>query len=247
VREWGLNELNERLRTELGPAVQSGPFAGMVLTRSSFREHVGPYLLGTYERELHPWIDALCSERFDRIVDIGAKFGYYAVGFARRFPRARVEAYDTDWWARRAVREMAGANDVGDRVEVYGFCRPAHLDAVAARGRTLVISDCEGFEAELFGRDGAVSSLRRATLIIEIHEAVAPGIARSIRELFSSTHEIAAVSSVDDHPSPVALDFLPPDDRARAVREIRLDQEWLFLVPHTSCVAPDGGRVLAPS
>ena len=62
---------------------------------------------------------------FPQIVDVGAKFGYYAVGLARRYPAAAVVAYDVDWWARRACRRMAAANGVGNVDGVGGV--PAGL------------------------------------------------------------------------------------------------------------------------
>src|SRR5688572_28096723 len=49
VRQWGLRELNEKLVSNLGSRVLSGPFKGMVLSPMTLREHIGPYLLGTYE------------------------------------------------------------------------------------------------------------------------------------------------------------------------------------------------------
>ena len=53
VKEWGLTALTEKLLVALGPDVRSGPFQGMKLTPTTHLEHLGPFLLGTYEFELH--------------------------------------------------------------------------------------------------------------------------------------------------------------------------------------------------
>ena len=86
MREWRLNLLTEKLLAALGPVVQSGPFSGMKLTPKSYREHLGPFLLGTYESQLHPWVAQIASGQYSQIIDIGSSFGYYAVGLARLLP-----------------------------------------------------------------------------------------------------------------------------------------------------------------
>ena len=122
IREWGLRALNERLVAELGRRVVSGPFRGLVLTDATLAEHIGPLLLGTYESELHPTWERVFEQRFDQVLDVGAKFGYYAAGLAIRYPDAESVTFDVDWWARRATREVARANGVEQRVRVEGFC-----------------------------------------------------------------------------------------------------------------------------
>jgi hypothetical protein len=104
VKEWGLDALTAKLVSALGPLVRSGPFQGMELTPITYLEHLGPYLLGTYEYELLPWWALLTKRPYSQIVDVGAKFGYYAVGLARYFPDTPILAFDTDWWARAACR-----------------------------------------------------------------------------------------------------------------------------------------------
>ena len=84
VRDWGLLDLNRRLIERFGSRVQSGPFCGMSLSEPTQREHLGPFLLGTYEAELHPWIEQALRQQYRAVLDIGAKFGYYAVGLARQ-------------------------------------------------------------------------------------------------------------------------------------------------------------------
>jgi len=64
AKEWGLIQLNKKLMRELGTQVVDGPFKGMTLTPMTYQEHIGPYLLGTYEMELHPWWDQVFQQSF---------------------------------------------------------------------------------------------------------------------------------------------------------------------------------------
>src|SRR2546425_613282 len=64
-----------------------GPFAGMrLVAETAFL----PELLGIWEQELHPVIEGLIAADPDLVVNVGGANGYYAVGLARRIPRAAV-------------------------------------------------------------------------------------------------------------------------------------------------------------
>jgi hypothetical protein len=235
VRQWGLYDLNQRLIGEQGSHVLAGPFAGLVLSPMTHEEHIGPYLLGTYEAELHPWIEELSAGSFPQVVDVGSKFGYYAVGLARMFPRAEVVAFDTDPWARDATLEMVRANGT-DRVEVRGFCSPDWFDRNLRDG-ALIISDCEGFERDLFP---AVRSraLESATLLIELHEAFAPGASKAIAARFAETHQTRAVQARPETMQPeLPGSSLTAEDVAKVSQEVRGPQEWLLLTPRAGSVA----------
>lgn len=231
VKEWGLFDLNQRLIRAAGDRVLDGPFKGLRLTSSAQREHVGPYVLGTYELELAPWWDRILAQAFVQIIDVGAKFGYYAVGLARHFPSTPVVAFDTDWWARRATRETAQANSTPN-VTVRGFCSPgwlvAHLEPNA-----LIVSDCEGAERQLFCTRW-VPQFASATFLIELHEAFVPGVTDAIRRHFRDTHTIHEVDSVSERPADEARWSLTVDEMRRVGHEVRGAQKWLMLVPRAT-------------
>ena len=84
--------------------VLDGPFKGLLLPASAREEHIGPYLLGTYERELHGAWRKILTGQYNAVIDIGAKIGYYAGGLARHFPSTPSIAFDTDWWAPHGRR-----------------------------------------------------------------------------------------------------------------------------------------------
>ncbi|HEV2055586.1 MAG TPA: hypothetical protein VGV06_10500 [Methylomirabilota bacterium] len=229
MKEWGLFQLNQKLMREVGTQIISGPFKGMTLTPMTYEEHIGPYLLGTYEMELHPWWEHVFLQSFGQIIDVGAKFGYYAVGLAHRFPHAPIVAFDTDWWARDAVREMVAANRAAG-VSVQGFCSPAWLKK-NLHENALIISDCEGYERELFCTT-EIPTLTSATMIIETHENFVPGVLADIVTQFARTHIVHEVSSRSNSPIPeVRVHSLTEDEMRRASNEVRPHQTYVFLVP----------------
>ena len=230
LKRSGLFDLNQTLIGEIGHKVLGGPFAGMELTSSAEQQHVGPYLLGTYEMELHRWVEECARGRFSQIVDVGSSFGYYAVGLARRFPQTPVIALDTDWWARRAVAEMASANGV-THVTIKSKCTPAWLEG-DLQPNALIISDCEGYERALFFGP-PVPALATATLIVELHEETPGELAAKFRERFSATHAIDEVSGRAATPRAQDIRTLTGPELDRVSHEIRGPQSWVFLRPLT--------------
>jgi precorrin-6B methylase 2 len=233
VESWGLGRLNRRLIGEIGSTVASGPFRGLRLTSMTWREHVGPFLLGTYEMELHLWWDSLLTRPWVQVIDIGAKFGYYAVGLAVKFPNAEVVAFDTDRWARRVMKEMAAANRV-ENLSIKGYCTPQWLDRHIRPG-ALILSDCEGYEDALF-QQVTLEALAKATVIIEAHEALVPGVVSRIESRLGSTHTVTRVASRDatDLPRDVRITSLDEKEIRAVSSEVRPPQLWLLLTPKTA-------------
>ena len=231
VSGWGGKAVAGKLIERFGDRVQEGPFAGLKLTAAAWAEQVGPYLLGTYESELDEAWAVVFRGAYTQIVDIGAKFGYYAVGLARKYPDAAVVAFDTDWWARRAVVEMAAANAT-QNVEVKGFCSAQWL-ARHTQPASLIVSDCEGYEAALF-EPSVIPALRSATLIIETHDQMVPGVSESLRRLFAGTHAVREFGHEGIRRGTTRpLDFLTEAERQLAVHEVRSPQVWLLCLPTT--------------
>jgi hypothetical protein len=226
---FGCHALNRALVAHFGARVVDGPFENLVLPPRAMRDHIGPYLLGTYEHELHATWRTLERVRFSTIVDVGSRFGYYAVGLARRYPRTPVVAVDPDRWARRATREMAAWNGV--RLErLMRRLTPGRLAALLPES-ALVVSDCEGYERALFC-SLVIPALRSATMVIEIHEAQSPGVGAAITTRFRATHDVERIPSDPELPAaPVDLSFLDADGQRLAVNELRHPQEWLVLHP----------------
>ena len=174
-------------------------------------EGIGPYLVGSYEEELHPHLERLLAKAPPLVVNIGASAGYYAVGVARRLPSAVMIAVDTEPSALALCRQLAAANGVADRVRTRRRATTGKLRQWLPAG-ALVISDCEGCELELLD-PSKVPKLRTANLIVELHNAYHPTITQTILSRFASTHDAVIVNStvrvpdVDRYP---ALAKLPP-------------------------------------
>lgn len=178
--------------------VRHGVFQGMKYPAAQATgSALFPKLLGSYERELHPVIEAICREDYSEIVDVGCAEGYYAVGLARRIPTARIYAYDTNPEACRLCRGMAELNGVSDRITMGSFFDVEALKTIPFTRKALILSDCEGFEKQLFRKETA-DLLASCDLLVEVHDFIDITISSYIRELFEPTHEIEVIQSLDD-------------------------------------------------
>src|SRR5947209_7077380 len=118
-----------------GMAVMRGPFAGMRLCERVSRSDgdIAPKLLGTYEEELHPFLNQFQGRRYSAIIDVGCAEGYYVIGCAHLFAGIPVFAFDSDPLALEVCGENAVLNGVADRVLTAGHCGP---DTFASLGRS---------------------------------------------------------------------------------------------------------------
>lgn len=217
--------------------VLDGPFRGMLYPgRRAIGSELAPKLLGFYEWELQPLIERCAAQPYANVVDIGSAEGYYAVGLARRLPNATVYAFDIDPDAAGLCDAMAALNGVAARVVTKGACDAAALSSIAATGRTLIISDCEGFERELFSAD-VVAGLAVHDLIIECHDFILPGTSAELRRRFERTHLVLTVTTVPDGVKPdllvsESLASFSRDERRRLLSEHRpAEMVWLYLTP----------------
>jgi hypothetical protein len=220
--------LEERARSQPG-TTQSSPL-------HNTRIHI-PKLLGIYERELNPYIEQACALNFPLIVDIGAAEGYYAVGMAFRNPQARVIAFEMQATERSALARVARLNAVTDRLEIRGKCELDDIDRVLAdTPRPFVICDAEGYEAVLID-PGAVPSLQRASILVELHEFVENGISERIRERFVTTHKITHISQQERTPADFPFEdfytrWIPESYLRWAVSESRPERmSWFWMAP----------------
>jgi hypothetical protein len=225
-------------RLESPGQIAQGPFRGMRYLSSAYHSEVLPKLIGTYEREIGPAIEAICRAGCDRIVDIGVAEGYYAVGMALRNSRAAIVGFERNPSARYYSRRLAARNGVSERVRLLGNCDPDSLSiALEGARRPAVICDCEGAEDFLL-RPDRIEPLRRAFVLVETHDGletesgILEGIADRLRERFGPTHTIEVIASRDrtrdDLPPGSSLS---PEEAAEAMDEGRPWAQWLFMSP----------------
>jgi hypothetical protein len=224
LKERGVVDIAKRFADVNGLAVLHGPFAGMRYPlKSVLTRHSVPMLLGSYERELHGIVELALGERYDRVIDIGSAEGYYAVGFALK-GKSPVVAFDTDFRELRLCREMAEINGVAKHLTGRGWCSAETLGSLAENARCFVLSDCEGYEAELFDR-ATLDRLRRSDILVELHGHAYEVLVKP----FSRTHDVQMIETSARGSNDYAELACLGSDAARAVAEYRpADQRWLF-------------------
>jgi SAM-dependent methyltransferase len=217
--------------------VQNGPFKGMQYPESvSVCSELLPKLLGSYEFELSQILEQICAAGYSDIVDIGCAEGYYAVGLAMRIPEVKVFAFDVDREAIRLCQQMAQANNVSSRVIISSFCSKATLTKIPFTGKGLVISDCEGYEKELFTEETAVF-LGHHDLLIETHDFIDISISSYLHRIFTKTHDIELIQSIDDIQKAQKYAFKEIEEFDLDTRRVILAErrpaitQWLFMRP----------------
>ena len=235
-REYYAREVRRRSKMR----VVAGPFAGMRYVDAAVGSVYLAKLVGVYEKELWPVVEAACALSPGLVIDVGTAEGYYAVGLARRLPDARVIGFDGDADGRKLLAEMATLNDVADRVSIRGLCEPVDLNAALGErvaGRpTLVISDCEGYERTLLD-PAAVPALRDCHVLVELHDFLIPNVSDEIRRRFAGTHAIETITqqpaSADDYPFRSIYRALTPSAYVvRAIGDFRpAVMSWFWMKP----------------
>jgi hypothetical protein len=183
--------LAKKLLAHLGPTVHAGPFKGMRLVPEVTNGLFAPVLLGVYEHELHPYIEAVIANGYKHILNIGCAYGYYAVGLARRMPDAVINAFDIDPGCQGTSTRMAQLNGVETRVKIGGEFKGEDFAAYADK-KTFALVDIEGAELELLD-PARYPALAKIDMIVELHDIIRPGIGRAIVERFAPTHDIRIV------------------------------------------------------
>jgi len=230
---WRARALAAEFEQRHGLTILQGPFAGMAYVGAATEGALLPRLIGCYEQELHPVIEAYAASDLEYVIDVGCAEGYYAVGLARKIPGVTVHARDSDPKAQASCRDLAARNGVSDRVVVGGLFSPEDFQAFAGR-RCLVVVDIEGAEDDLLQPELA-PALAGMHLVVETHDLFKKGILDRLVERFTPTHEI---QRLDLGPRTLPLpDWFHPKthmDRLLAVWEWRSGPTpWLVMRPRT--------------
>lgn len=237
-------ETDDRIKTlalqHIGLMVRNGPFKGMKYPDfSAIESRLLPKLLGSYENEIQTWIEDICRIGFSEIINIGCGEGYYAVGLALRNPHAKIFAYDTDKQARDLCKRMAVLNNVEDRVIVSDHCSINTIKSFRFKGRTFILSDCKGYEKDLFKPEVLVN-LKDCDLLIELHDYMDITISSYIQDLFRDTHQQLFIQSIDDIQKAKTYDYKELTGLDIKTRHLILAEkrpaimEWVYLKARAS-------------
>jgi len=111
-------------------------------------------LLGIYEACLVPVIEEVIARQPHTVINVGAAYGYYELGFAWRCPDSHIIAYEVDRTRSNLMQKYCTMNRLEARVELRGECTSASLrqDLRRAPGAFLIM-DVEGAEDTLLYPD----------------------------------------------------------------------------------------------
>ncbi len=231
LARWRSHVLANTFIKELGAKIWSGPFAGMEYVSQATEGALIPRLLGTYESELHPYLNAIVAAGIDCVIDVGCAEGYYAVGMARLAPQVTVYAYDIEEQARIACADLAERNGVADRVIIGGEFAPDGFEAFAGR-RALVMVDAEGAEVDILQPELS-PALAGMTVIVETHDLLRRNALATLVARFAPTHQIVRVDQAPKNFTPPPwFTWLSHLDQLLAVWEWRAKPTpWLVMTP----------------
>lgn len=229
LAQWRARLLENTFDAESGPIVRGGPFEGMSYEAKTSDRCRVPRLMGTYEAALHPVIEEVIATAPPLIIKIGSAEGFYAVGLAMRLHNSIIWARDANETARDKCTALAEANGVAGRVKVGGKLTHADFDICRAQ-HTMIFCDIAGGEDSLLDPDRA-KGLRRADVLVEVHEAHFPGRTERLMERFQPTHHIRLIESRFNSDSlPDWMKGLSDLDRMLALWEWReTPAHWLWM------------------
>lgn len=230
LAKWRSSLISNTVVRRSGTKVLSGPFKGMEYTVQASEGSRSARLIGAYEASLAPVIEEIVTKGYKLVVDVGSAEGYYAVGLARRMPKARVLARDANPKAQALCAALAAANGVQDRVEIGGLMGHADFD-ICTGTKALVVCDIEGAEGELLDPVRA-PGLRSADILVEAHDVMRRGLSHLIAERFKATHHIRLIGRrIDDSGLPDWMESFSDLDRLIALWEWRSGPTpWLWMV-----------------
>ena len=194
MHHFSVHYQDEKLCRKISPElkVQFGPFKDLKYAKAlAAGSAILPKLTGTYEDELHPFIDMMITQQPDLVIDIGCAEGYYANGMAMRLPDTEVWAIDTDTYALELCKQNAIANHQQARVITKTTIDFSFLQAHQS---IALICDCEGYEKEMFDEQ-SISHLTRANLLIELHDCNDDEISKVLLPGFEKTHQLTLIKS----------------------------------------------------
>jgi len=234
------NQLNDQLLLNYpslnDKIVLNGPFKGMQYgSIGALCSTFIPKIIGSYESELHPVIEEIIINNYTEVWDIGCAEGYYAVGLALSMPNAQITAFDIELDARENCLELAKLNAVEERVEIGEKCDAVLINNFNFKNG-LILSDCEGYELEMF--ENVNLNETKFDCLIEIHEwPLERNVEKRMIEKFSPTHEIIKIYSKSDIRKAKEYSFFPFEvnkdisiiDRFNVFKECRGDEMlWIY-------------------
>ena len=174
------------------PTVLNGPFRGLTYLSESSGSALLPKIIGSYEEPIYHIIDEIVSSNlYDFIVDVGCAEGFYAVGFAKFVPKARIVAYDINSQAISLAKQLAELNAVSKKVSFRSEFTVSELANFTSSGdvslNTLLFMDVEGAELSLLN-PSLNCYLPLLDILVELHDCFHSGLTDLILDYLGKTH-----------------------------------------------------------
>lgn len=217
--------------------VIGGPFLGLIYPNiKSYGSSFYPKLLGTYEAELSNFIKLFAKKNYDKIFVIGCAEGYYCNGLGLISNSSSIYCFDIDRNAINACEKMSAKNNLSNRVRNFNEEFLSDKFITKRSDKVLIICDIEGGEETLYTGQ-SIDKFNNVDLIIECHDYRSVGLTYKLSHLFSKTHNIENIRSIDDLYRPIYLEngsFVPNEltynEKYRLMKEYRKAQmSWLIL------------------
>lgn len=174
--------------------VLSGPFKGLKYINTIVWGSITPKWLGSYEAELHDVIEEIIQNQYNTIIDVGCAEGYYVLGLASRLPQARIYAFDIDFISRKQVLKIARLNNLAHQIVIGNYLTHELIEEVS-KGKTLLISDIEGYERNLLNPEQC-AKLKKIDILVELHNTKeTPDIESLIKDRFKVSHDIVPIKA----------------------------------------------------
>lgn len=219
----------------------NGPFKGLKFSSTaSVASSTYAKLLGSYEFEIHPFINEVLQNKYGLVINIGCDDGYYALGFAKSLRGTPVKAYDINKAALVKAYDLSVKNELQHQVSFFGGFFSRDIEKLDVNLKTLFMVDCEGEEKNIFTKQN-VHKLVNADLVIELHINLYPELENYFTELFAATHQIKIVNSLDDHLKAMQysypqIDGLDYELRRFITQEREVFMQWMLLTAKTGFI-----------
>lgn len=216
-----MSYMSQTLLKHSGNMVFGGPFSTMKLAENLDLAWDPRIIVGSYEQEVHESINEVICTAPAHIINVGAAFGYYAVGFALKIADTKVTAFeaveDRHW---QQLNDLARMNGVSTKIVQRGFCTAADLRATCTP-QSFILCDCEGGEIDILDPLG-IPALRSCKILCELHEFHRPNLVATLISRFRDSHNIRIIEEAERNPSRYRiLNRLPRAWRSVAMQETK--------------------------
>lgn len=130
---WTTNQIrfpivSSALELQARGRIMNGPFKGLRAPSTGIGPDYYTQLVGVYESTLIPTIETIIARQPRILVNVGAHWGYYALGLAMRCDQSHVVAYEMDRSRADVLRKYRRLNELEKRVRLRGVCTPESLE-----------------------------------------------------------------------------------------------------------------------